>query len=225
MRFVKFIIILGIACSLAYWLGGLAGKSLVDRGMNLSTWVDGQAGKARGFFRGQPARKVAQVDSQQSDDTQNSSADSYPKPKAQVVEPGSTAAEYVIASVTSPEKYLQYHLNSVQPVANSKDLKVAWQIQNNLAQEVKLSKELRKKLNPRQLSVVDFSSDQRFTLKYDDYLPKTNCLLSGNIPMYGRLNCSAIVGPQFSELPGLQGQRVAVYLPGKKKPIKLFMDI
>ncbi len=142
-----------------------------------------------------------------------------------VSEGGSTPVEKILGTVSSPVRNLDYELNKVEILPNG-DVKVFWMIHNTSRKNIRITSDLKNQLSPTKLHVVDFKYDKRFTVKYDNFIPRANCMLAEIIPAKGRVFCSALVGPQFRNMPGVLDNRVAVYLPGRyRTPLKVFIDI
>jgi len=132
----------------------------------------------------------------------------------------------VIATVSSPVKNINYELNAIVPSSFTKEIKVYWTLYNTGTKPIIFSKRQKNLLHPSKLYVVDFESNRRFSLLYDRNIAHSNCLIDTSIRPGGRINCSAVVGPQFNNIQGLRDNRISIYLPGKKKnPIKIFLDI
>lgn len=152
--------------------------------------------------------------------TNNSNTNNH---SVQTFEVGSTPAEYTIGVANSPFRELDYELNRIK-VRSPKHIEVYWKIHNKTNKTIYLNDLLKRKLSATRLAVVDFQYQRRFHVLYDRFIPRTNCMLSDKIPPLGRINCSAIVGPRY-HTTGLKDNRVLVYLPGSKKPVRVFLDI
>ncbi len=141
-----------------------------------------------------------------------------------IADSGSSPAEYIIASASAPIPELTYELNRIVN-SDGRDFRVYWKIKNNTAQPIFLNSQLRHLLSPTQLYLVDMHTQRRLPLRYDQQIPMANCLLSDQIPPFGRIECSAQVGPLYESNMGITSNRVLVYLPNSQRPIRVFMNL
>ena len=146
--------------------------------------------------------------------------------KVIVIEGGSSPAGAItLARIPSPIPRLIYELNKTIPFYDSGNIYLSWKIKNETSEEIVLTDEVKKQLNPAKLRVTDFASSKSFPIKFDGQIPVANCLLNNSIPPHGRIDCNAIAGPVFSDIPGVQDNRVFVKLPGSPKSVPVFVTL
>ncbi|MDX1917878.1 MAG: hypothetical protein SFT81_01865 [Candidatus Caenarcaniphilales bacterium] len=140
-----------------------------------------------------------------------------------ISEMGSSPAEYIIATLNSPISELNYELNSLNIMPGG-DLQIRWKIHNLTGRKIYLSREMRKILSPTKLRAADYHTQYAFPIRYQAQIPVANCVLAEYIPPFGRVECAAVVGPQFAGQAGLSSSLVQVYLPGTKNGIRVFLN-
>lgn len=220
------VFLLGFFC---FWFGNLFGDDIIRIAKFLPSYIASSlnirkyanTGSVSAFERGIYDESASYM---REDPAQRAASANYSNSgRVTVVEQGSTPAEPVIGTMSSPFSGIEYELNEVIPL-ESGDIKVVWKVHNLTDRSIPLRGMMKELLKATRLAVVDFQYDRRFSVKYDNFLPLANCLLSDRIMPRGRINCSAIVGNQYENLPGLEGKRVSVYFPGMPRtPLKVFL--
>ncbi len=144
-----------------------------------------------------------------------------------VNEPGSTPAEYIMATIPSPADGIVYELNRIAPdiCDEGRSLRVYWKVKNETASEIPLTASVKKQLSPTKLRIVDFKNNRRFSIRYDRDLPIANCNLAPSIKPYGRVECSALIGPIYETNDALNDPKVLVFMPGVKEGVRIFLNV
>lgn len=148
----------------------------------------------------------------------------YPKTYT-ISEGGSTPAEYTLARIQSPDSRLIYELNSVNVCGNGQAMKVHWKIKNLTGREIYFDSDLRAKLNPTKLKISDFIHQRMFPVLWNRQIPLANCMVSQTITPFGRIECSAIVGPLFQSNQGLRDNVVLIHMPGNTEPVRVVLNV
>ncbi|MDJ0626015.1 MAG: hypothetical protein QNJ31_06595 [Candidatus Caenarcaniphilales bacterium] len=142
-----------------------------------------------------------------------------------VTETGSTPAEFVLATIKSPVKNLSYELNGIRKVSPGY-FRVSWKIKNDSGKTILLNKNLQRSLSPVKIQITDFSYQNTMPIQwYPDNTPIANCLLSDRLPPFGRVTCSALVGPRFDGNEILLGNKVRVKLPGARESVNVYLNV
>jgi hypothetical protein len=144
---------------------------------------------------------------------------------SQVTEGGSSPAAYTIATVQGPIKDIVYELNSVAVSPDGSEAKVFWKVKNNSPHAIQLNGALRAAMSAERTKIIDFFTQKSFPVKWNRQIPAANCLMANQIPAYGRIDCSALVGPVLERNSVIESDVLLVKLPGAKNLARINLNV
>ncbi len=144
---------------------------------------------------------------------------------SQVTEGGSSPASYTIATVQGPIKDIVYELNSVAVSQDGSEARVLWKVKNNSPYAIKLDGALKQVMSAERTKIIDFFTQKSFPVKWNRQIPAANCLLATQIPAYGRIDCSALLGPVLERNSVIESNVVLVKLPGAKYLTRVNLNV
>ena len=80
-------------------------------------------------------------------------------------------------------------------------------------------------MSAERTKIIDFFTQKSFPVKWNRQIPAANCLLATQIPAYGRIDCSALLGPVLERNSVIESNVVLVKLPGAKYLTRVNLNV